>query len=223
MVRDEGPVGHRGRERRRTGRSPPAQQPARNPGAPRGPQPRRAADGDLRESIVRAAEGAAGFADAAEAAFSHYGFSPANGRGVAGFFRDVVEKKIVKGPFVSTFSAEDTVVGKADAISSRLARDSSREIGDASDEFGGIGRNGALKTIEVASSPLLTPEKAYDYRLGVINNLDGSGGLIKNHGDVANAAVTHPPSRARRQKLGSIVPGKRSGTYLRKMRPPRLH
>ena len=126
-----------------------------------------------------------------EAAFSHYGFSPDNGRGTAGFFRDVVEKKVVKGPIVSTFSAEDTVVGRAYAISSRLARDSSREIGDASDEFGGIGRNGALKTTEVANSPLLTPEKVYDYKLGVINNLDGSGGLIKSHGDVTNPAVTY--------------------------------
>ena len=126
-----------------------------------------------------------------EAAFSHYGFSPDNGRGVAGFFRDVVEKRIVKGPFVSTFSAEDTVVGRAYAISSRLAGDNSRAIGDASDEFGGIGRNGALKTSEVANSPLLTPEKVYDYAPGVINNLDGSGGLITNHGDVTNAAVTY--------------------------------
>lgn len=126
-----------------------------------------------------------------EAAFSHYGFSADNGRGTAGFFRDVVEKKIVKGPFVSTFSAQDTVVGKAYAISSRLAGDNSRAIGDASDEFGGIGRNGALRTSEVAHSPLLTPEEAYDYELGVINNLDGSGGLIKNHGDVTNAAVTY--------------------------------
>ncbi len=126
-----------------------------------------------------------------EAAFSHYGFSPDNGSGTAGFFRDVVAKKIVKGPLVSTFSAEDTVVGKAYAISSRLAGDSSREIGDAEDEFGGIGRNGALKTTEVAHSPLHKPGTSYQYVLGVINNLDGSGGLIKNHSDVTNPAVTY--------------------------------
>jgi len=126
-----------------------------------------------------------------EAAFSHYGFSPDNGRGTPGFFRDVIDKKIVKGPLVSTFSAEDTVVGKAYSISSRLSGDSSREIGDANDEFGGIGRNGALKTTEVSHSPLHKPGTAYDYALGVINNLDGSGGLIKNHGDVTNPAVTY--------------------------------
>jgi hypothetical protein len=126
-----------------------------------------------------------------QAAFSHYGFSPDNGRGQAGFFRDVVEKQIVKGPLVSTFSAEDSVVGNAYAISSRLARDNSRRIGDAEDEFGGIGRNGALKTTEVTNSRLQQPGGAYDYRLRVINNLDGSGGLITNHSDVTNPAVTY--------------------------------
>jgi hypothetical protein len=126
-----------------------------------------------------------------EAAFSHFGFSPDNGRGNAGFFRDVIAKKVVKGPFVSTFSAEDTVVGKAYSIMSRLAGDNTREIGDASDEFGGLGRNGALKTREVAHSRLQAPGTAYEYKDGVINNLDGSGGLIKNHGDVTNEAITY--------------------------------
>jgi pimeloyl-ACP methyl ester carboxylesterase len=126
-----------------------------------------------------------------EAAFSHYGFSPDNGRGSAGFFRDVVTRKVVKGPFVSTFSAQDTVVGKAYSIMSRLAGDNTREIGDASDEYGGIGRNGPLKTAEVTTSRLQVPGIAYDYKIGVINNLDGSGGLIKDHGDVTSDAITY--------------------------------
>ncbi len=126
-----------------------------------------------------------------EAAFSHFGFSPDNGRGNAGFFRDVVAKQIVKGPFVSTFSAQDTVVGKAYSITARLAGDDTREIGDASDQFGGLGRNGPQKTKEVFNSPLNSPGQAYEYKAGVINNLDGSGGLIKDHGDVTNDAVTY--------------------------------
>ena len=65
----------------------------------------------------------------------------------------MIAKQVVKGPFVSTFSAQDTVVGKAYSIMSRLAGDNTREIGDASDEFGGIGRNGPLKTTEVATCP----------------------------------------------------------------------
>jgi hypothetical protein len=126
-----------------------------------------------------------------EAAFSHFGFSPDNGHGVAGFFREVVEKQLVKGTFVSTFSAQDSVVGYSYSIMSRLAGDNTREIGDADDEFGGIGRNGALKTPEVASVPLHPAGTAYDYKAKVINNLDGSGGLIKDHNDVTNGAITY--------------------------------
>ena len=126
-----------------------------------------------------------------EAAFSHFGFSADNGRGTPGFFREVLTTQVVKGPFVSTFSAEDTVVGNAYAIMSRLAGDSSRGIGDASDQFGGLGRNGPLKTVEVATALLKKPGTPYEYRPGVINNLDGSGGLIKDHGDVTNEAVTY--------------------------------
>ncbi|HZL95284.1 MAG TPA: hypothetical protein VFB99_16635, partial [Vicinamibacterales bacterium] len=66
-----------------------------------------------------------------EGAFSHFGFSSNNGRGSAGFFRDVIVQQVVKGPFLSTFSAEDTVVGKAYSVMSRLAGDNTREIGDA--------------------------------------------------------------------------------------------
>jgi hypothetical protein len=126
-----------------------------------------------------------------EAAFSHFGFSDDNGHGASGFFRDVVVKQVVKGPFLSTFSKEDTVVGNAYAIMSRLACDNTREIGDASDEFGGIGRNGPQKTKEVANFPFNKPGSAYTYKPGVINNLDGSGGFIKEHGDVMNDAVTY--------------------------------
>jgi hypothetical protein len=126
-----------------------------------------------------------------EAAFSHFGFSDDNGHGASGFFRDVVDRQVVKGPFLSTFSKEDTVVGNAYAIMSRLACDNTREIGDASDEFGGIGRNGPQKTREVANFPFNKPGSAYSYRPGVINNLDGSGGFIKDHGDVMNEAVTY--------------------------------
>ena len=126
-----------------------------------------------------------------EAAFSHFGFSPDNGRGHAGFFRTVIEKQVVKGPFLSTFSTEDTVVGNAYAIMSRLAGDNTRAIGDASDEFGGLGRNGPQRTTEVRNVPFRTPGAAYDYTTGIITNLDGSGGWIKDHSDVTNEAVTY--------------------------------
>ena len=126
-----------------------------------------------------------------EAAFSHYGFSSNNGHGAAGFFRNVLVQQVVKGPFVSTFSAQDTVVGKAYSVMSRLAGDNTREIGDARDEFGGLGRNGPLKTSEVATTRLNNAGTPYDFKDRVINNLDGSGGLIKDHSDVTNEAITY--------------------------------
>ncbi|HMF74643.1 MAG TPA: hypothetical protein VK604_03180 [Bryobacteraceae bacterium] len=129
-----------------------------------------------------------------EAAFSHYGFSPNNGKGTAGFFRDVIDKKVVKGPLLETFSFQDTAVGANYAIASRLAGDNVKAIGDASDEFGGIGRNGAQLTSESVFLKLKTaaaPGGPYAFQTGVVTCLDGSGGLIKDHGDVTNENVTY--------------------------------
>ena len=127
-----------------------------------------------------------------EAAFSHYGFSADNGEGTPGFFRDVISRRVVKGPLLSTFSFEDTVVGQAYAITSRLAGDNSRAIGEADDPYGGIGRNGPQKTTEAVVVPMRAPgAAAYTFKAGVITSLNGSGGLIKDHGDVTNEAVTY--------------------------------
>jgi hypothetical protein len=126
-----------------------------------------------------------------EAAFSHYGFSANNGAGGRGFFRDVIEKNVVKGPLLETFSAQDTVVGQVYAIVSRLATDNTKAIGDATDSYGGIGRNGSQKTPESAFEPLHTVGNPYTFKSGIVTNLDGSGGLITSHGDVTNDNVTY--------------------------------
>jgi hypothetical protein len=129
-----------------------------------------------------------------EAAFSHYGFSPNNGKGAPGFFRDVIAKKVVKGPLVETFSFQDTVVGLDYAVASRLAGDNAKAIGDANDEFGGIGRNGAQLTQEsivVKFKTAASPGGPYVFQPGIVTCLDGSGGFITNHGDVTNENVTY--------------------------------
>lgn len=129
-----------------------------------------------------------------EAAFSHYGFSANNNKGSAGFFRDVIAKQVIKGPLVESFSYQDTVVGITYAIPSRLGGDNTKAIGDANDEFGGIGRNGAQLTAESHFQPMKsanTLHTPYIFRTGVVNCIDGSGGLIKDHGDVTNADVTY--------------------------------
>ena len=126
-----------------------------------------------------------------EAAFSHYGLSANNGKGSPGFFRDVITKQVVKGPFISTFSYQDTVVGKAYAISSRLAGDNTKAIGDKDDQFGGIGRNGTQKCDESATQPMTKAGTRYTFAPNIVNNIDGSGGFIKDHGDITNADVSY--------------------------------
>jgi len=131
-----------------------------------------------------------------EAAFSHFGFSSNNGKGEAGFFRAVIDKAVVTGPLIATFSAQDSVVGTVYAVASRVASDNLKAIGDANDPFGGIGRNGAQKTNEAVIGPLNAVGSPYKFQLSKINCLDGSGGRIKDHGDVTNPFVTYAVASA---------------------------
>jgi hypothetical protein len=126
-----------------------------------------------------------------EAAFSHFGFCSDNGMGQAGFFREVIDGGVVKGPILVTFSAQDSVVGTIYAIASRLAGDNLKAIGDAKDPFGGIGRNGTQKTAEALGDVLHKVGKPYNFTKGKILNLNGSDGLITSHGDVTNSNVTY--------------------------------
>ncbi len=124
-----------------------------------------------------------------EPAFSHYGFSPDAGGGQRGYFRDVIEKRSVRGPIVATFSRLDTVVGTAYAVASRLTRDRLQWIGDAADPYGGMGHNGAQKTPEARTTRLHREGETYQFEPGSVYCLDGSAGLISDHGDVTNPHV----------------------------------
>jgi hypothetical protein len=126
-----------------------------------------------------------------QAAFSHYGLSRTRRDNQPGFFRAVIDSKVVRGPLVATYSAQDTVVGKAYAIASRLANDNTRAIGDENDEFGGIGRNGSQNAPDSVVEPLHQAGASYSFSSGRIINLDGSRGLITSHGDVRNPNVTY--------------------------------
>jgi len=126
-----------------------------------------------------------------QAAFSHYGLSNSRKGNKPGFFRPVIDKKVVRGPLIATYSAKDTVVGNAYAIMSRLANDNVKAIGDENDEYGGIGRNGAQNAQHSIIEPLHRAGTAYSFSPGVIINLDGTKGLIVDHGDVKNPNVTY--------------------------------
>ena len=124
-----------------------------------------------------------------EAAFSHFGFSPDAGSGQPGFFRQVIESRVVRGTMISTFSKQDAVVGTAYAVASRLSRDRLQAIGDATDPYGGIGHNGAQRTPESSAIPLRQTGQAYHFCPSVVTCLDGSAGLITGHGDITNPYV----------------------------------
>lgn len=126
-----------------------------------------------------------------QAAFSHYGFSSDAGWGEPGYFRQVIDSRIVAGPLISTFSKSDAVLAKAYALASRLTRDRLLAIGDPGDPFGGIGHNGALRTPESVSIPLHRAGEPYQFAVNTVTCLDGSGGLITSHGDVTNPHVTY--------------------------------
>jgi len=130
-----------------------------------------------------------------EAAFSHFGFSPDAGSGQPGFFRQVIENRIVRGPIISTFSKQDAVVGTAYAVASLLSRDSLEAIGDAADTYGGIGHNGAQRTPESTAMPLHQAGQAYQFHPEIVTCLDGSAGpasagTITGHDDITNRHVT---------------------------------
>ena len=126
-----------------------------------------------------------------QAAFSHFGFSRTQRSHRPGFFRDVIARKAVRGPMISTFSKADRILGLTYAAASRLAHDRLQKIGDATDPYGGIGHNGAQLTPESAIQPLQRAGQPYSLASGIVTCLDGSGGLIGSHGDVTNSHVTY--------------------------------
>ena len=124
-----------------------------------------------------------------QAAFSHYGFSDnAAHKGSPGFFRPVVEGGRVKGPILITHTANDKAVGVAYSIAARLAGQNAAALGDASDEYGGIGRNGAQLTPEATSGKLIEAGGSYQWEAGRLFNLRADD-YIRSHSDVTGAQV----------------------------------
>lgn len=120
-----------------------------------------------------------------QAAFSHYGFSQDwNGKGGDGLFRPVLTTARVDGPMLVTHTRNDRAVGLAYPIASRLARQVASAIGGPDDVYGGIGRNGALKTPEASMGELLAVGGEYRFAPRKVFNL-GADPFIANHGAVA--------------------------------------
>jgi hypothetical protein len=121
-----------------------------------------------------------------QAAFSHNGFAHNYIDGRDGFFVHVAQERKVNGPILVTHSDKDEAVGIAYPLASRISGDTAAALGDATDLFGGIGRNGAQHMDSQAQFVTLLRARS-EYALTknkVIYNFNGDN-VIMSHGDVA--------------------------------------
>lgn len=136
-----------------------------------------------------------------QAAFSHNGFAMP---GVAdrGAFRDVVEKKKVRGPIVITHTRNDKAVGLAYPIASRINGVTAASLGDGNDIFGGMGSNGTQTkqtTPEGVPGTLLAVGEQYPFAVGAHPsrpyNLKADE-FIKGHSDIRKPEIAYALTEA---------------------------
>jgi hypothetical protein len=127
-----------------------------------------------------------------QGAFSHHGLAEDfDGRGNDGFFRGVLAPDLrVSGPMVITHTRNDRAVGVAYAAASRLARQRASGFGGPNDTYGGIGRNGALRTPEAVVGELQDVGASYELQPGKVHNLKADR-YIASHSDVTGPQVAH--------------------------------
>jgi hypothetical protein len=125
-----------------------------------------------------------------QGAFSHFGFARDwNGAGADGLFRAVPSR--IQGPTVVTHTKNDRDVGFGYAVASRVARHVAVGIGGPTDRYGGIGRNGALKTPEALAPGVLQPVGSlYTFQRQKLSNLEATA-FIKRHTDVTGEQVAY--------------------------------
>jgi len=131
-----------------------------------------------------------------QGAFSHNGFA-LKGDADRGAFRDVIEKKKVRGPIVITHTRNDKAVGVAYPIASRINGVTAAALGDANDIFGGLGSNGTQTkdtTPEGIPGTLLPVGQPYPFAKGVPPstpcNLKADE-FIKGHSDIQKPEVAY--------------------------------
>ncbi|GAB2852763.1 alpha/beta hydrolase family protein [Microbacterium insulae] len=122
-----------------------------------------------------------------QAAYSHFGMAEGwDGARKNGLFVTAPGK--VHGPIIITHTRNDKAVGIAYPIASRLARQIGVGLGDENDPYGGIGRNGALKTPGGAAGKLLDVGGTYAFAEHDVWSLDADA-FITGHGDVTGRQV----------------------------------
>jgi len=119
--------------------------------------------------------------------------SAGGGRIPQGYFESVIRENRVSGPIAITHTKNDRAVGIAYPLASRVDRDNDRGLGDANDQFGAIGSNGAQESAAQARTmhPFTSDVDVVDaasLEPGRIHNLKADD-CISHHNDVANAHV----------------------------------
>jgi hypothetical protein len=146
--------------------------------------------------VTAAADGPRAIAPASlsllQAAFSHNGFCQ-DIEGRPGFFRKVVADAKVRGTIIATHTGNDRAVGIAYALASRLSGVNNAFVGGPNDQFGGLGRNGAMRLAPGEHVMATLENGAFPYppfSEGVVRNLRADA-FVSGHSDVANAAVAN--------------------------------
>jgi len=127
-----------------------------------------------------------------QAAFSHYGFSGKYDGIHDGFFRRVLSAHTVTGPIVVSHTRNDSAVGTMYPLASRLAGQAAEGLGlgDANDQYGGLGSNGAQKTPEATKGPLQDVGFAYAFGPGQVFNLKADA-YIHGHSDICHPQTAY--------------------------------
>jgi hypothetical protein len=125
--------------------------------------------------------------------------------GKAGYFRVLVGERRVKGPILTTQSERDTALRVMYPAGAGIARQIAYAPGELP-RYGALGTFGIQGLDDgVANMPMLAVDGNYDFRPGMIYNLDGTA-YIRNgsgasgaHNDIANPEVAHAVWEAARQ------------------------
>jgi hypothetical protein len=126
-----------------------------------------------------------------QAAYSHNGLAARFDGEHDGFFRQVIAEHKVDGPILITHTKNDSAVGIAYPLASRISRDVSAHLGDANDPYGGMGRNGAQCTPEADREGVLRAAGSpYIFQPGTIYNLNADQ-FIQDHSDICKEEVAH--------------------------------
>jgi hypothetical protein len=117
--------------------------------------------------------------------------------GRPGYFRPVLDGRLVEGAVLTTQSEHDTAVGRWYPLAAGLARQAAFVPG-ALPKYGAVGAFGARGPgIDVLDRPMLPAGEPYGLKAGKVYNLDASaficdgGGFSGAHSDIDKPAVAH--------------------------------